>query len=276
MSIFSNSISNMDEDLRFAYLQAMDVACWVPKDLNPVEEQPSSQTSIKQLAVKPVSLVNFESNQQQVDSRASVNAIEIENKEQQVKQENTESREQIEKQDNNTRDSQTICFDSNQFLKLVKWSNQTLKEEGAKRLLIICRHQIDQPANSFARSNSPSQFMLDYINTFTTLLDSQSFELQVQMAHLSEAGLGTDSVNMNDVLQQSSPDLILVLGDETVNQLSGTRTQVASHRGRLISLGEQYHCLVSYHPYSLIENPSLKSLAFEDLCHITQYFMRTS
>ena len=145
-----------------------------------------------------------------------------------------------------------------------------MTDAAVKKVMIICRHQIDQPANSFARMNGPSQFMTDYIAALNALLDNSDTQVSIQLAHLSAAGLSADSQPLSEVLSDCQPDLILALGEETINQLFGEELSVASARGKLNSIEERYKVLSSYHPFSLIKNPSLKRLALEDLVLISQ------
>jgi hypothetical protein len=171
-----------------------------------------------------------------------------------------------------TKSDGALCFSTSQYLKMVNWQHEASNHTNARQLLIVCRHQIDQPASSFAKRNSPSQFMLDYINALLNLLHRSPIDLSISLGHLSEAGLSSDSIKMDQILESSKPDLVLVLGDETVNQLANRVSDVAQLRGRTIVLGDKHRALVSYHPFSLIENPSLKSLAMNDLVQISQYF----
>lgn len=245
------SLQPMDDDLRSAYLQAMGIDCWVPKaeleQILPTNGNPSIASAYSTLETEVKTDADME-----LKKKLSVSA---------------QPSEITEKS------TPHVAQSAAKYLKMVNWSNQIVKQENAKQLLIICRHQIEQPANSFARTHSPSQFMLDYINALLGLLTGQSFELNIRLAHLSEAGLGENAIAMQDVLQKELPDLVLVLGDETVSHLLGNQTTVASLRGQLINLQSPCSALVSYHPFSLIENPSLKSLAFDDLSMVAEYLI---
>jgi len=302
----SNQSNLISETTRFAYLQAMDVTCWLPKEmeqLNAIQTavvKTASQSSKNQLADSQVvenqvvenqaaenQIVEDQIGEDQIGESQANNIGHSQSSdmthpptEQAKAKKHTDSIEpeieNLELKINQQQASNAIQNSpTNQYLKLVNWTNQNLKEQGAKQLLIICRHQVDQPANSFARSNAPSQFMSDYIQALNSFVSSQPFEIKIQLAHLSEAGLGKDSLPMEQVVQEIKPDVALILGDETIAQLSGNSDNVASLRGRLVELGSLPKAIVSYHPFSLIENPALKALALADLNNLAEYFCQT-
>lgn len=278
----TNSV--MTETTRLAYLKAMGINCWLPKSERGVVEQIVESKNVQNQ--QGPDTVTSQTNQTIIDKSSD------ELKNQHVLENTTTDepaqpvKEAILSPSESKPKVEDFVIDptlksnkhpkSNKYLKLVNWTNQNIREENSKRLLIICRHEIDQPANSFARQNSPSQFMLDYINALIGLVAEPSFELKVQLAHLSEAGLSKDSVPMEKVLCDHKPNLVLVLGDETAAHLIDPQSDVASLRGRLVSLGQNQKALVSYHPYSLIENSGLKSLALDDLSVLANYLLQIS
>ncbi len=290
----ANSVDVIDEGLRLAYLQAMDIDCWEPK--KPFYSTDAEELALQQAIGAEEAKTNAASsttenntsesmvlNNETIDDQHVIVPSDTESDDRQkapsaIKRQKSSVDIQAEKELTEDQPEAEINVvqankvRNNKFLKLVNWTNQTIKEENSKKLLIICRHQIDQPASSFARPNSPSQFMLDYINALSGFIQEQTFELNISMAHLSEAGLSKDSVPMADILQQQSPDLILILGDETVSHLLDKQANVASLRGQLVELEQQNKAIVSYHPFSMIENPSLKSLALEDLSILASCF----
>lgn len=148
------------------------------------------------------------------------------------------------------------------YLKLVNWGADSSADSA---LLIICRHDTEQPAQSFAKPNYPSQFMLDYIQALQSFLLGSKLKIQVRLGHLSEAGLGHDCDLLQRIVSELQPGLVLILGDETVKKLFKVDDEVASKRGKVQTLDISDRCIVSYHPFTLINNPHLKSLAMEDL-----------
>ncbi len=308
MSHLSNSHSahlnsEMTEKWRLAYLQAMGIDCWVPKsELRSGGENLEVKSNLAEESIVKVETPNDSAptvaqpvgapliDKQSIGERSIG--------ERSIGEHNEKITPQILRSEPDKKLPQTVSDSkdpaqttsllatkdftprnkatSSQYLKLVSWTNQTIKEENSKSILIICRHQIDQPANSFARANSPSQFMLDYINALIGLLPELSFELKIQLAHLSEAGLGKDSSPMDEVLGDCRPDMVLLLGDETVAHLLNKQADVANLRGRLVELEQNYQALVSYHPFSMIENPALKSLALEDLSNLINYLLHNN
>jgi len=161
--------------------------------------------------------------------------------------------------------------EASQFLKLVNWNSNSqadLNTRSAavsnKKLLIVCRHQKDQPAQSFASVNSPSQFMRDYLSAVEQLTPADSVILETSLAHLTEAGLSQACRTLAESLTELQPNLILLLGDESVRHLLGNDRSVADSRGKCHSF-RGYQLVVSYHPFTLIENPQLKKLALEDV-----------
>jgi hypothetical protein len=183
--------------------------------------------------------------------------------------------------DNTTQTSSQ--FESNQFLNLVNWdsaivSENTREQNGLhdsgelinqeilnKNLLIVCRHQIDQPANSFANKQSPSHFMQDYLKMLIDFGLQNNLRINIQLAHLTQAGLGESSMKIESYFEKKQPDFTLVLGDETVTNLIDKESDVKGIRCRLNKMFFGANAIASYHPFDLISNPRLKSLAYEDV-----------
>lgn len=274
---------SLSEQTRQAYLSAMKVEQWIPiSDIHSIEKAAENQT-------ESVVLIENHTSEASVDDKpnSSVEALSL-------SEEKAASRNELEAmgsheasvdaeeaplaikssgQGAEKKDISNLTSDnkSNHFLKQVNWSNRVLSEETAKSLMIVCRHQVDQPANSFARTNSPSQFMMDYINALNYFCANENFELKIQLAHLSAAGLSEESVPLSQAVEKTNPKMMLLLGDETVSHLLGASMDVASCRGQVQTLVGGTHALVSYHPFSLIKNPSLKRLAFEDIALATEF-----
>ncbi|WP_444998195.1 hypothetical protein [Aliikangiella sp. IMCC44359] len=243
---------------RFAYLQAMEVPVWIPRDW---EEKnfhqapqtnltfPDSQTTTNQRMTTP----------QTFDKAISDSTCDTTS----VKTGSTELASRSEKQAIVARSelNTKIPSENTHYIKLVPWNDLS---NGEQSILIICRHQTDQPAQSFAKANRPSQFMQDYVLALKEFYPQEK-EIQIRLGHLSQAGLGRDCRLMEDVLTGVKPDKILLLGDEAVKELLTEYNDVAQARGQVHQLANGIECLVSYHPYTLIMNPALKRLALEDL-----------
>jgi len=264
----ANSTKALDEETRFAYLQAMGIDCWElksePQSNLKSESQATGEEKPETLAKEIFDRETLERENTEAEALTQVDKP-VTNA--------AQEKESVKIVENNQTNNilQQYNTGSTAFLKLVSWTNQNLKEENAKTLLIICRHQIDQPANSFATPTAPSQFMLDYINALQSFIEEQSFGINIRLAHLSEAGLGKEAVPMDNILQNIQPDVALLLGDETISHLFDSQVSIASLRGQLVDLDLNYKAFVSYHPFSLIENPSIKSLALDDLINLADY-----
>lgn len=148
------------------------------------------------------------------------------------------------------------------YLNMINWQKGM---EGGSKVLLICRHDKDQPAQSFARKNSPSEFMQDLIRAFEAILSTMNKETSFHLAHYTEAGLGENCQPMGQQLNSLKPDLIILLGEESVKQAFGDSVDVARLRGKKQLLGDQFNSIVTYHPFELINNPALKKLAMQDL-----------
>jgi hypothetical protein len=275
---------SLDEQARQAYLAAMQIEQWIPlseticDDLEPASE-------IKETPINENASLAGQSNACEdavnVNDIGDTKAAHRENKEVESNQRDTSNEHVLSSTEVPPSGANTDAVHfgeitsnnhatnhqskSSHFLKQVSWSNRVLSEENAKSIMIICRHQVDQPANSFARINSPSQFMMDFINALNHFVANDNFELKIQLAHLSAAGLSEDSVPLSHAINSTRPELMIILGDETVNHLLGDSMEVATCRGQIHQIEDGTKVLVSYHPFSLIENPSLKRLAYEDL-----------
>lgn len=263
MNQANSNFEMLNEKQRLAYLQAMDIPVWVPRlaTQESVDNTQEGFSSVAEIAgnmsvVEQVEVVT--QSQEELKNHIDVQEVahtQVEITEQQF--------DQIDK-------NQSVASQSKeahtQFLKMVNWKNTS---EAKKSLLIVCRHQTDQPAQSFARPGGPSQFMQDYLQALSDYINLSELawdgsDLQIQLAHLTEAGLSADSSPMSEKLLDVNPDVILLLGDESVRQLFRSNEQVADLRGKLHQY-QNYQLLVSYHPYSLICNPELKKLALEDI-----------
>ena len=274
MSSDNAHLNTLNEADRFAYLQAMEVPLWVPRDCEITEH-----TSLATQQVQPGQLTD--SVESHTADKAEAYSTITPNSEgnavsqaadqiNSLKQSSPALEEDISQiqnkvDANETLDNASHTDSSNQvshYLKMVPWS---VGSENSQTILIVCRHQKDQPAQSFARANSPSQFMSDYIQALRELLDDENDDCFIRLGHLAQAGLGSDCVSLNEVIEQLKPKVVLLLGEETVKELYGDKDDIASLRGRLLPVQEQKAGLVSYHPFSLIKNPSLKRLALEDL-----------
>lgn len=304
---------NLDEQTRMAYLQAIDITCWAPKNsvideslveapVSPTKSSvPNSQESIQENPeIANLQLDSSSLNEGIASSVPSENSADAAKRSQEDDSNRADMNPEVDSQAperkntdpyvaqtetaiNNNSGMETISENekdtrpkNKHFLKRVNWSNPVLSEENAKSLLIVCRHQKDQPANSFARPSSPSQFMMDFINALVSMAENQKTEFKVQLAHLSAAGLSDDCVPLSQVMKDCRPDLILTLGDETVNYLINEDTTVAKLRGQLNRIDNEYDSIASYHPYSLIKNPSLKKLALEDLSLVCDILTKES
>jgi uracil-DNA glycosylase family 4 len=61
-----------------------------------------------------------------------------------------------------------------------------------------------------------------------------------------------------------NPSVIIALGRIASNALLGNESSLTSVRGRVHSF-EKYPMIATYHPASLLRNPSYKAYAWEDL-----------
>ncbi|TQV71457.1 hypothetical protein FLL45_20085 [Aliikangiella marina] len=326
----SNSVNSLlSESERFAYLQAMGITLWIPREQEVSQElSPSNEVAPKltptQVGDSEPSLIadqanyvgteisdkensdsdisdiensrteNIQSKTIDTDKLTATNndaekndveqidiavtpAVDISENPAQISsgadsaiaepyQKNIAVEENVNKEsaaDNSLAEESRSTAQSNiaHFVKIVPWQSGAPSNDS---LLIICRHQVDQPAQSFARPSSPSQFMMDYIAALQSLRDEDD-PCFVRLGHLSQAGLGKDCVSFDTVLTDINPKVTLILGEETVAELFDSQTKVADVRGKKLSLPDGRPCIVSYHPYSLIKNPQLKPLALEDL-----------
>lgn len=232
--------TQLDDATRSVYLKSMGITQWVPRESQLEDETPAVEVQFEEKSIPNQDKTIATPEPAEIISPHESTAVNIEPPK------------------------------SSHYLKLVNWQNNLLKEEGCKKLLVICRHQIDQPASSFATASSPSQFMLDYINSLLSLLESNDIHIKVELAHLATAGLTEESTPMDKHLSDNSPDLVLVLGDETVKHLLDESLEVSKVRGQLLKYENNQSLMVSYHPYSLITNPAIKSLALEDLKEVSR------
>lgn len=247
----------MTESEKFDYLQAMSVTQWLPIDFQ----------------FETLEILNAEKG----DPEASETKHSLDKLDSSVK--GNQAGTTI---DESNKDSRADLPVFGQYLKLVNWSNRSTDIDRSKKVLIICRHQTDQPANSFAGKSGPSLFMLDYINGLSSLASERGLAVDIQIAHLSQLGLTDDSKTFREGINDAQPDVLFVLGEETVSQispLSGAEQQlamsegieknyVASLRGKTLTVESELTAQVSYHPYTLIKEPKLKPLAMEDLVQL--------
>ncbi|TQV82916.1 hypothetical protein [Aliikangiella coralliicola] len=289
----SNAFQPLSEAQRLAYLQAMEVPLWIPRDLPEYEvELEIESENAQQIAMAPVESVAQKIDQSISEIKASAASDKMptenfagvnESKEVEAKHNNTTNTHKTnhaQSQIGETEQpvvhavSQTTAqkkLVSGSYLKLISWRSTNKAD---KRLLIICRHHKDQPAQSFARSNGPSQFMSDYLKALQEYVAVSGAEIEMRLAHLTEAGLGSDCEPMTQKLTELKPDLVLVLGEEGVRHLFDKDATVSEQRGKLQQMEGGFEALVSYHPYSLISDPPLKRNALEDLRLVAKALLR--
>lgn len=276
----SSAFNELSEALRYEYLQAMGITQWVPRteEVDSEEAYADQVTAKSSEAVVDHSETDLKPASAEGDMSTAVESIisEANQKENKPKAETrndaslpVSSESQVSSMNNTDQNfagtEQSVAEKTSavkHFLKVVSWGET---HDGEQTVMIICRHQKDQPAQSFARANSPSQFMLDYIQAFKEILGDSYASPRMHLSHLSQAGLGQDCQQMEEVMAQVTPNCVLLLGDETVAELLGPEANVVNQRGQRLFLSEATPALVSYHPFSLIENPQLKPLALEDL-----------
>ena len=158
---------SLDESTRQAYLAAMQVVQWEPsaieQESQPMLEAQSEKFAPSQAPVEINETANVIAVEKSEDMPAetqqqesTINAGEILSVESDTHKGESNNQPQLSSEETTSQEVST-----SHYLKMVNWTSTVLSEENASSLLIICRHQVDQPANSFARSNSPSQFMMD-------------------------------------------------------------------------------------------------------------------
>ena len=268
-----SAFNELSEALRYEYLQAMGITQWVPRAEEAENEEAFASQVVaekSEAALKPasaegemsaalesiISEATQKENQPQVETRNDA-SLPVSSESEISSIQNTDRNFASSEQSAAAKTSA-----AKHYLKVVSWGET---HDGEQTVMIICRHQKDQPAQSFARANSPSQFMLDYIQAFKEILGDSYASPRMHLSHLSQAGLGQDCQQMEEVMARVTPNCVLLLGDETVAELLGPEANVANQRGQRLFLSETTPTLVSYHPFSLIENPQLKPLALEDL-----------
>lgn len=271
---------SLSEGERLAYLQAMEIPLWIPRELTDAEHDYQQQLALLELrrqdevdSPELSSITPDSSSADQIDSNGFVQSAELTVDEKNPLNSPQTIQPEKNRQLNNISlpESAKVTADTEQihYLKMVNWSNEAASNAP---LLIICRHQVDQPAQSFAKANAPSQFMRDYLQALTEFAAQSSLAIPLRLAHLAQVGLSAECKPLQDILTTIKPKLVLVLGDEAVKALFSESLQIAALRGQLISLSDEVKCLVSYHPFTLIQNPQLKKLALDDLRLIARFF----
>jgi hypothetical protein len=254
----SPHFASLDETLRCAYLEAMDVPLWIPRDTPEIEViSPSAETKTDASEAH--------------ESSALAQALNPNHNTEVVKTEKTTNKKQPISQPEQQR-VQTQSSSSTQYLKLVSHSSAS---DADKQILVICRHSKDQIAQTFVANRRPSRFMQDYTQAITDLLKRKSdgITINIQLAQSVETALSDDCEPIEQVFQALKPDLILLLGDESLRYLLGLNNQLAEVRGKLHHL-QSTPAVVSYHPDALIKNPQLKKLAQEDLSFIVNLLLK--
>lgn len=251
------NLQTLTESKRFAYLQAMEVPLWQNRN-----------------ELRAIECDNQEKKNNQQEKSIEKKNQTIEKTVEKVVSEklNTVEREKIEKTSVKKETSKNPTTEKNsRFLKMVSWHSGI---QSSSSILIICRHDSEQPANSFAKPHAPSQFMTDYINALVEFLGENNKDCYIRLGHLSQAGLGKDCQSLSQTIEELTPKVVLMLGEETIKELSEPQNDIASLRGKIFSVDEHKHCIASYHPFTLINNPHLKSLAMEDLKMLAKFLIQ--
>jgi len=264
MNQFEQTYSSLSDDERLYYLQLMQVPVWVRREVSNASDNLPVEI-MENAASLPVEHTGTCFGQESAEKTAVQDSL-PQNESESVEK-NLERNQKSDQPSSQAAQSIPV----NQFLKLVSWSSNATKALDSssptvarKKVLFICRHQKDQPAQSFAGANSPSQFMRDYLAAVELLTPGDNFDLESSLAHLTEAGLSQACRPLSESLTELKPDIIVLLGDESVRHLLGSDLTVAESRTRCHSY-QGCQLIVSYHPFTLIENPQLKKLALEDI-----------
>jgi hypothetical protein len=281
----NQAFNPLSEAESFIYMQAMDIPVWVERKAEPLlplaltdDKQPVKP---EQQQAKPESAINLKTKSEQISQAVldSEKALALSSNSETGSELKPESRSEMAATQNVSpetkvkTDAASVATETaakreqqavTSYLKMVNWKTNPTAD---RSLLIICRHQIDQPAHSFAQPSAPSKFMQDYMQAIEGLLAKNKLSVQIQLAHLTEAGLGNGNVPMGETVNKLNPDLILLLGEESIKHLFDQKLALAECRGKLhqVKTIEVAKALASYHPFSLISEPPLKRLAFEDL-----------
>ncbi len=293
-----SSQNMMSEALRLEYLSEMQISSWVLREPFQSSELFAEVDDISTTKVNTCTEFN------KLDTRAKITCGEmpdirleagakLENKKQISEKEVVEEIDKLVVE-TGTLNPKAPTLDvvkntSNQFLNLVSWNcvaytERAIAQNGMnnsgdiidKDILIVCRHKINQPANSFANKRGPSHFMQDYLKILVEFGLQNKLRLNIQLAHLAEAGLGESSIKIESFIKENQPDLTYVLGDETVKNLINKSSDVKDVRCRLNKFLLNANAIVSYHPFDLISNPRLKSLAYEDIQFVINNLLQIS
>ncbi len=250
----SPAFAPLSSKQRAEYLKSMGITQWVPKQSLALAKEPFDE-QVDRLDQVPEKTEHSDRAISKMD-----------------KQKNTEIKQDKPLIENGNTDNEQITqVQTNEWGGFIKQVKSPLILESKNKLLVLCRHHKDQPAQSFANPHGLSLFMQDYIKSLSYTLQKQAIEAELSLGHLTEAGLGSEHIPFRQHIDQLKPKLTLIMGEEAVKQLIGTNYSVATLRGKKHQILNELDIIATYHPYELITQPALKRLAFEDIHFIASF-----
>ncbi|NVK87470.1 MAG: hypothetical protein HWE13_05060 [Gammaproteobacteria bacterium] len=143
-------------------------------------------------------------------------------------------------------------------------------------LLIVCRHQAGQPAESFWLRGQPSKTLRNLVNGLSYCCEqavSPKWLNRVNFAQLAATALSEQTQDTATVLAKVKPRAILVLGAHTANLLTDQENEMSQWQLKNWQTPEGIPFVVTYHPYEIFQSPLLKRQVYQDLQRLSHLLM---
>ncbi len=141
-------------------------------------------------------------------------------------------------------------------------------------LTVVCRHEAGQPSESYILRGNPSKTvanLLKALNVFMTGEVGVELLNAANLAQLASTSLSDRARETSDTLRQESPKALLVMGASTANHLFNENKTMGEWQVKTWRTPEDIPVVVTYHPYEIYQSPILKKQVMQDLITLSHY-----
>lgn len=141
-------------------------------------------------------------------------------------------------------------------------------------LTLVCRHEAGQPSESYILRGNPSKTvanLLKALNVFMTGEVGVELLNATNLAQLASTPLSDSARETSVTLRDNSPKALLVMGASTANHLLNENRTMGEWQVKTWRTPEDIPVVITYHPYEIYQSPILKKQVMQDLITLSHY-----